>query len=1175
MSGFGDRPGGFEERLDDETRLLLGELWATPVGRRWLLKAGFGSAVALGVGLGGGAAGAQRPSRRRRREATDLHFAFGHLRGVSGLTLVANGERIRLVRHTRASRAALRRRAGLWRAADLSKLSHHVPRVVLPADRALLLSVHGRRRGREVVVGHIWHVPRATTMALARLSYRLRRSFKPVWGSRRRLAALGLRPSDIRSPRHVAQLETIGDTATTAVAITMLHPNIATIDPTAAATTKGLLGPTGAVTALNNYITRMQRAGRNFGSNVQVDNPDGTPAMIKIRDTLTTFSMFRFNSTDRGLQPALKAAVAAGVTAVRDNAQLGAVIDQPLEQEPAAATKTWVQSQGLVPQTQPYSGTTQLGAGIDIQVKNPGTVFGTETVVNGAYSGGQVPFKLYNNWVRWVWVYVQYLGANNANLSANPSATFPNTKYSQSLGLLPQVFTVLGVPLWDTNSIDVTLNYPQGAHTARILYCGLGSDINGGGWRQYFPSDAYPDMVAPQDEVLFASLVTGILTIGLNVFALATDLDIATTWASIKNVVAQGGVSLEAFNALVGPVVSRTVALTASETFAASVAAGGATYEDIANNGASTSNIWSILLGLGSVIPKIIFNPGAEEAWLNIAATIGGEEAVDKLEEAIPLIGEVIAVVEAVGDVATLAEVAAETIVAPWVIENEVTLTYPATVTVSRDIRASTFPATAVSWQLEAKVDGAVVLTPITGTINEGGRIRSDPLVLSVTAPFGGQSIQWSIVFLDSGGRQVGTGVSASFANNDPANPPSAVPITITQIPVPIGSSTVFKRADTTGYSSAAGGYTWSNQITDSGTVLDKGIQEVSGTAISTLAGVAGVTWEQNNRFYLRGVPVAQNGATISLGPATDEGFARRPFLLLDPFVGRTDRGNHVLLEPDATTPAYHLRKVSLDPTSGAPSWDPTVSHGTFPLPISAAALHSSGRVIAVNTDNGRLATLLPAATPRPPQAAYTAGAGTQVGLLSSPVAVAVTNPGVVLVLEGAKLQVAAFDLNGNPIPYFSATQAAPRSRMARRQRRARAAQAQAGYTLPLVSTGSYLDLAVDGAGQIYVLYYTGDGSAPADYHVDVYTQTGAVLDTNSPGVNVPHLAVDYWRSIFAANYDPLADTTTGQPHIDPALGVAEPSLSRFDPTNPSTLAARRARTARRLPGRGARPARS
>ncbi len=92
----------------------------------------------------------------------------------------------------------------------------------------------------------------------------------------------------------------------------------------------------------------------------------------------------------------------------------------------------------------------------------------------------------------------------------------------------------------------------------------------------------------------------------------------------------------------------------------------------------------------------------------------------------------------------------------------------------------------------------------------------------------------------------------------------------------------------------------------------------------------------------------------------------------------------------------------------------------------------------------------------------------------------------------------------------------------------------------------------MDGAGQTYVPYYTGDGSAVSDYHVDVYTPTGATLDTHSPGVNIPHLAVDYWRSIFAANYDPLTKQGTTDPHIDPALGVAEPSVSRFDPRQPA-----------------------
>jgi hypothetical protein len=301
-------------------------------------------------------------------------------------------------------------------------------------------------------------------------------------------------------------------------------------------------------------------------------------------------------------------------------------------------------------------------------------------------------------------------------------------------------------------------------------------------------------------------------------------------------------------------------------------------------------------------------------------------------------------------------------------------------------------------------------------------------------------------------------------------------------------------------------------------------------------------------------VPVAENGSTIKLGEAPREGYARRPFLLFDSFVAKADVGNHVLLEPDETTDAYHVRRLTLDPVSGKLDWDPRVSYGVFTLPVSAAALHSSGRVVALHTDSGRLGRIHPVATPRPLRAAYSAGPGTEIGLLQSPTAVAVTNPGVVLVLEAGASQLAAFDLNGNPVRYF----AAQPTRLGRR----RAAAPTLQFTLPLASPGTYLDLAVDGASQIYVLYYTGDGSQPNDYRVDVYTQAGAPLDTHSPGVNVPHLAVDYWRSIYAANYDPLTNQGTTTPHIDPTLRVAEPSLSRFDPTQPPTHNHRRRRRA-------------
>jgi len=237
-----------------------------------------------------------------------------------------------------------------------------------------------------------------------------------------------------------------------------------------------------------------------------------------------------------------------------------------------------------------------------------------------------------------------------------------------------------------------------------------------------------------------------------------------------------------------------------------------------------------------------------------------------------------------------------------------------------------------------------------------------------------------------------------------------------------------------------------------------------------------------------------------------------------------------VLLEPDSTSDAYFVRQVSVDSTTGALTWDSSTNLGTFTLPVSAAALHSSGRVITVHTDSGRVGTVHPVNTSDPthPQlAAYSAGPGTQIGLLQSPTAVAVTNPGTVIILEAGASQLAAFDLNGNPIKYFGSD---PNNLQ---------------YTQPLANPGTYLDLAVDGANHIYLLYYTNDGSQPGDYHVDVYNPNGTPLATQSPGVNVSKLAVDFWRSIYGVNFTSMQAPSTA--------ALAMPSISRFDPMTGSS----------------------
>jgi hypothetical protein len=1126
----------------DEAQRAIAELMRTPVGRRWLLKAGLGTAAALAMpawvtpATGQGTVADELGAAPRSRRGIVFHFALGRAAHLADLRVVASGREFALIPHTRSTRAALQSKGTLWRKIRRSQLTHFAE-VPLRRDRGTLLSVHATRDGQAVLVAQAFHAPPAATRALAQAAFLLEGSYKSVAGSPERLAALGVDASQLTSVHEIADLETVVDPHQTAIALTMLHPNVATIAPTPVATTKALLGQTPEVGTLGTYIGQMQQGGQDYATLVPAVDANGNPSQIKVGSQTTTFSTVQLNQTDPTFTANARSAFVAGIQGIRDTGSLGKVINQPLDAiHDPQDTSTWHQPEGVILPPTPYQPPSGLQSGVTAQVKNPGLLYGTYTALNGPLSGRQVPLKLYNNYVRWVWVYVQYLKADGTNLSLDPGATFPNTKFSHSLGLLPQIFTLLGVPLWDTNTIEVTLDFPPEATSARLLFCGLGNDAVAGGWRQYFPANAYPDHIAPQDEVLFPALMTGIICIGLTSFALLTDLDIAATWGILRPQIFDLIAGFEdAFTLLI---ISGTGFLTAAESFAALVVAGGATYEDIANNHGDIHNIWNTLLSLGSIIPKIIFNPGAARAWSDVADVIIGEEASDKLLEALPLIGQVIAVIAAVGDAVTLAEAIGETATSPWVIENEISLTYQATVTVSKDSRAATWPLTAKSWRIEAKIDGAVALSPSTGALN-GGPNDDDPIVLNLTAPFAGNTISWSIVVLDAAGHQVGTGVSAQLANNDAANPPSSVAFAITQLPAPITAATVFKRAATTTYSATGGSYIWANAVTDTGTRASSGIQEVSGVAIATRLGVAGIVWKQGDKYWLRGVPVREAGTTIALGGATKQGYTRRPFLLFDSFVGASDIANHVLLEPDETTPGYNLRRLAIDPTTGALSWDPTTSLGFFPLVVSAAALHSSGRIVAIHTDTGRLGHVLPANTPRPPLATYVAGPGTEIGLLSSPTAVAVSNPGIIIVLEAGASQLAAFDLNGNPVRYFGTG-------------------SPAAFTLTLPGPATYLDVAVDGSGQIYVLSFRGDGTQPADYRIDVYTPSGSPLATNSPGTNIPHLAVDYWRSIFGANYTALLDSGTGQPRIDPALGVAEPSLSRFDPITPSRARRRR-----------------
>jgi hypothetical protein len=92
----------------------------------------------------------------------------------------------------------------------------------------------------------------------------------------------------------------------------------------------------------------------------------------------------------------------------------------------------------------------------------------------------------------------------------------------------------------------------------------------------------------------------------------------------------------------------------------------------------------------------------------------------------------------------------------------------------------------------------------------------------------------------------------------------------------------------------------------------------------------------------------------------------------------------------------------------------------------------------------------------------------------------------------------------------------------------------------------TYLDVAVESMGYIYVLSHVDKGHAPQDYMLDVYEPNGAHLTRVAPnGRGEPmcaaRIVVDLWRNLYALNYETFAGPG----------GRTEPTVSHWTPTAP------------------------
>lgn len=99
------------------------------------------------------------------------------------------------------------------------------------------------------------------------------------------------------------------------------------------------------------------------------------------------------------------------------------------------------------------------------------------------------------------------------------------------------------------------------------------------------------------------------------------------------------------------------------------------------------------------------------------------------------------------------------------------------------------------------------------------------------------------------------------------------------------------------------------------------------------------------------------------------------------------------------------------------------------------------------------------------------------------------------------------------------------------------------------VGAFTFLDMAVEARGYVYVLGYAGDGSQPSNYILDVYAPDGSFCFrspdpslTRSPqNVVAGKLAVDIWRNVYGLTYETLTAPN----------GAPQPGVGHWVPTPP------------------------
>jgi hypothetical protein len=1029
--------------------------------------------------------------------------------------LVAGKQRVKVKRVTPAVRRKARQDHPILQYVPDAHLTHHVT-LNMPADAIQLCCLQRVARGKKYgswdMALLFCHLPISALLhARQRALLQARSGLPKVHAKWQRY---GLTPeilAALNDPVGEAMLQDTNDQATTLVAG---HPELTSGESNSAAHIQNnIIGPQSTTQVLGQAIAAQGPATPDGGWATQtplINDDTGQPYLNSLGQIqyVPVWSQETAQFAGQAISPALDTA--------KDDTTLGVNITNVdpttiTDNDPTAPTNgaIWAVQDGMP--TVDQSSTAALAAMVlpyQFSNQTPGHGYSVAISQVSADSTGNISlaFTAKNSFVRYLSLYVRYLDGNNqpiplTQIEDEIQSGFlnwdlgQNGAYDAYLQILNPQWNFFGIP-FKTTTVTYNIPVPTEAASILILGGGLGSGDN-----------PYPDTITP--GVVMTAMYN------LSVPSLMLALGAAAGYASLAGEL-QGA-------ALLAQIIPLIVQLFADLAI------------DLTYNDPSVFN--SLVAGWATLLLKSAAVPLVQP----VAEAIAEGEAVEAVLDAIPFAGGAMSAIFALGLGVQLAETSYEVAQSPRAYIDKIALTHDVEVTIFHDPDdPAGFPAETINgfYTVTAIFDGG---SPQVITQDLPDSTVTAPLTVTFQdVPAGGQ-VKVDVGFYSPSGWLAGQGSVGPVANSATMST-LALEITITENLVPLTPATEYSHVEIITLDSS-GNHQWHGATTPPSVVTPQGLCEntngdicsLTGITVSTVNASVGYAWQAYNSAVSDcvsgGLGQLHQFANLSVTEDPQSGylfsgcgFSGVTRIVYD-LLGKEEWNFYL----DPTNNNNFIRQIRLS-AGGAASYDSPSSNkafGRLQFPSDALLLHPLGKIVSINTELSKLEVLdLPAAAATDataPVSQVRSGFGTREGLMDAPIHAALTAQGAILILEQNNNRIQAFDLGGNPVPYF----------------------ANGAYFVPLIDppgTAVYLDLGVEYSGYLYVLSYTGSG--PFTYHLDLYSPDGAWLGRTT-GVNADKLAVNYWRDVFTLNYEVLKLPNGTIPN------KTEPSVSHWIPSTP------------------------